>query len=115
VGWSGKVETLDPQHHKRINEQIPADHRALIDVPQFTLNTVLSKHDLKRIDYFCLDVEGGEFSSLKVFDFWRFDIDVFEVEDNFGNHPIRELMNMNGFDRLIKLGPSDIYRNRRNI
>jgi FkbM family methyltransferase len=113
VGWSAAIETLEPQHSDRIAANISQDLQQIITVPALTLEAVLDKHGLKSVDYLTLDIEGAEFNVLRAFPFNKFSIDIFDIEDNFGNFPIEALMNSNGYDKLIRLGVSDIYRKRK--
>lgn len=113
TGWSGISGTMEPQHMERMDEHIPEIQRTIVQVPTKTLQGVLLFHNIKQLDYCCLDIEGAEYPVLAVFPFEEFDIDVFDIEDNFGNYPIEALMKKNGYEKLIRLGVSDIYRRKR--
>jgi FkbM family methyltransferase len=110
TGWSGIKKELEPQHLERMEINIPASLRSSVMVPTMTLASVLKKHGLQRLDYCCLDIEGAEFAVLKVFPFAEFDIEIFDIEDNFGNYPIEKLMIENGYRKIVRLGVSDIYQ-----
>ena len=51
-------------------------------MPCFSLNTILKAINVDKIDYFSLDVEGGELEVLKGIDFHKIDIATFSVEHN---------------------------------
>jgi FkbM family methyltransferase len=110
TGWGGIVETIEPQHAQRIEKQIKAGDRYEIDVPCITLAEMLKKHDLQKVDFLSLDIEGAEFQVLKQFPFKDFDIDICAIEDNFGAFPIETLMVDKGYQKLTKLRVTDIYR-----
>lgn len=84
-------------------------------MPALTLAFLLRKHDITHVDYLTLDIEGAEFSVLRVFPFADFDIDVFDIEDNFGNYPIGELMEQNGYKKIMEMGVSKIYRRQDHV
>lgn len=108
-GWSGVSEAIEPQHRERMDKNIPAENRKKLQVPTLTLQSVLNKHGLRDIDYCTLDIEGAEHTVLKAFPFHKFNIRIFDIEDNFHNFPIETLMAENGYKKLIRLGVSDIY------
>jgi FkbM family methyltransferase len=110
TGWGGIVETIEPKHMERIQKQIRAGDRYEVDVPCITLAEMLKKHDLQKVDFLSLDTEGSEFAILKDFPFQDFDIEVFAIENNFGEQPIEELMVSNGYEKLAKLKVTEIYR-----
>jgi hypothetical protein len=109
-GWSGIKEYIEDEHRERIEKHIPEENRKVISVPCITLNKILKKHNMKKIDYMSIDVEGAEYPILKAFDFDKFDVDVFDIENNFGNDKIDELMVANGYKKIARLDVNDIYR-----
>lgn len=110
TGWGGIVDTIDPRHAERIQKQIREGDRYEIDVPCVTLAEMLKKHDLRKVDFLSLDTEGSEYPILKDFPFSDFDINIFAIENNFGTHPVEELMLANGYEKLTKLKVTEIYR-----
>jgi len=57
-----------------------------------------------------IDVEGAEFPILSVFDFAAFDIDIIEVENNYGSPAVETLMSANGYRKIHTLEINDIYQ-----
>jgi FkbM family methyltransferase len=109
-GWGGIRRHIEPQHMARILEHTKETDRETVLVRGICLDTLLTTHGLKKIDYLTLDIEGAEYSVIEVFPFHKYDIDVFEIENNFDNYPIEEIMNKNGFKKINRMGVSDIYR-----
>lgn len=112
-GWGGVREGIEPQHQERIERHTRPEDRETILVPSITLDSLLSKYGFKRIDYMTLDIEGMEFKVLSAFPFEKYDIEIMEIEDNFGNYPIEALMILKGFTKINRMGVSDIYRKVR--
>lgn len=113
IGWSGLVDTMEPQHIDRIHQNVPKDKLKRIEVTGITLYTLLWMYHFNKIDYLSLDIEGGEYNVLMAFPFDRFDIRIMDIENNFGNHPIEQLMNHNGYKMIAQLGPSQIFEKVR--
>ncbi len=57
-----------------------------------------------------IDVEGAELAILGQFNFGEFDIDVIEVENNYGDRAVEGLMGVNGYRKIHTLEINDIYR-----
>lgn len=110
VGWSGIDEAIEPQHRERIEKNIDTANRQTIDIRTMPLADVLRKHGLTKIDYLSLDIEGAELKVLSVFPFEEFDIDVFDIENNFDNPEIEQIMTEFGYRKIARLGVNDIYR-----
>jgi FkbM family methyltransferase len=108
-GWSGIKDTIEPGHWKRIEKNIPTQMRTTVEVPCLPLKDALDTAGLKRIDYMSIDVEGAEFKILSVFPFKEYDVKVFGIEDNFGNPALDELLAKNGYAKISRVGPDNIY------
>jgi FkbM family methyltransferase len=108
-GWSGVTDYIETQHKDRIKQHIPDKYKQTIKVMMSPLNDILEKHGLFKVDYMTMDVEGAEYFILKKFDFDRFNVDVFDIENNFDNYPIEKLMNKNGYKKLTRIDINDIY------
>ena len=110
---SGMVSTYDPRHLTRLNYEISRDGGTYttIEVPTFTLNTILKQHDVQKIDYLSLDTEGSELEILKAIDFGAVTIDFISVENNYNDPAIRAYLESQGFMYITTLSWQDeIYR-----
>jgi FkbM family methyltransferase len=105
-GWSGLYEFFEPEHRTRLDQAMSK----LTQVPTVTLAQALVAADLVHIDYLSVDVEGAELPILSVFPFEDFDVDVFGIENNFGNEAIARLMVSNGYAKIGRVGVDDFYR-----
>jgi FkbM family methyltransferase len=109
TGWSGMPDRFEREHADRVIEKIKSEQRTVVTVPCFRLQTVLGAHGITRIDYATLDIEGAEYQVLQAFD-WSVPIDVFEIEDNFGNFPIDQFMGKRGYMKIARMGVSSIFK-----
>lgn len=64
-----------------------------IDVPATTLTKLLDKHQIKKIDFFSLDVEGYEINVLNGFDIQRFKPSYILIETTIIEHRQKEIEN----------------------
>jgi FkbM family methyltransferase len=110
TGWGGIVEAIEKKHENRMEKEIPRGCRYKTTVPCITLEGMLRKHNLNKIDLLSLDIEGAEFKVLEKFPFNEFDIEVFAIENNFGTYPFEALMSSNGYEKIINLGVTEIYQ-----
>lgn len=110
TGWGGISDAIESQHYERISKRIPKTNKQKIVVSCITLEDVLNKHDINKIDILSLDIEGAELNVLNVFPFSKFDIDVFVLENNFHNKDLDKIMVNNGYKKLVRLGVTDIWR-----
>jgi FkbM family methyltransferase len=111
-GWSGLSGQIDPRHRARIGETaVEAFHVATLP-----LAAILKHFGLFEIDYLSIDVEGAEVALLAPFlpDFDYFDIDVLDVENNYGEPVVETLMMAAGYRKIAMLGINDIYRRTRS-
>ena len=110
VGWGGIKESIEDQHAARIQQDISADKQSIIKVPCKRLDELLKMHEMKKIDFLSLDIEGAEFRVLKSFPFSDFDVTAWAIENNYGTYPIELLMVSNGYKKVAELGVTEIYR-----
>jgi FkbM family methyltransferase len=74
------------------------------------LQTVFNKHNIDRIDYFSLDIEGAELEALKSIDFNKTYIDVMTIECKSQQAELNNLLEQNSFKLVHKLGADLIYK-----
>ena len=77
---SGRDDAMDKNHKQRVKNGFPIVH--FVNVPCFSLNTIMNAIGVKKVDMFSLDVEGGEYDVLKTIDFNKLNIDTFVIEHN---------------------------------
>jgi hypothetical protein len=67
ITLSGRVSEMSSAHQKRIDKEFN-NNKVYASVPCCSVNTILKAIDVHTVDYFSLDVEGGEWSALKSID-----------------------------------------------
>jgi len=106
---SGRVKEMKEGMIERIVKETGKEK--LVYVPCFSLNTIMRALNRKRVDYFSLDVEGGELDVIKGIKHDQISIDSFTIEHNghidSKNNIIKELEG-NGFSKL-KEDSQDVY------
>lgn len=73
--YSGRDNVLYESHKKLIGNQAK-----FLYVPCFSLYTILKAINISKVEFFSLDVEGGEYDVLTGLDFDRLDITTFLIE-----------------------------------
>jgi len=108
---SGRVKSMSDNHANRIDKENNFKKREYLYIPCFSLVTILKAIDVKKVDYFSLDVEGGENDVLNTIKFDKIDIETFTIEHN-GNEVERQKMiktlTANNYKELKSDG-QDIY------
>jgi FkbM family methyltransferase len=113
---SGLLTKYDPRHLGRIKREseLGEDPKAeVITVPCFLLQDILKKQGISKVDYLSLDTEGGELEILKTIDFSAIDIDIIDVENNYGNPAFKTFLESKGFVLIKKLEQDEIYKKKR--
>jgi hypothetical protein len=113
---SGRVNKMSENHIKRIDKELilgkkPINSKEFIYIPCFSLNTLMKALEIKTIDYFSLDVEGGEVDVLKSIDFENLNITSFSIEHNGSmeeKDKMVEILAKNKYS-VAKLDAQDIY------
>lgn len=79
------------------------------------MSTVLENHNIKHIDYFSLDVEGGELEVLKSIDWDKVSIYLFGIElDNQNptkDEAVRQLLREKGFEYRHRIHSDEYWEN----
>lgn len=103
---SGIMENYDPRHLERINREVKSrgGSTEVIEVKCYALTQLLLDQGLKHIDYLSIDTEGGEMGILKSIDFSKIDIEVIDVENNYGE-PFQPFLESVGYKRSSYRGP----------
>ena len=82
---SGIPSNYDPRHVNRINAEAAAlgTIKSVLRVPTRRLDSLFREHELARIHYLSIDVEGSEFQCIRSIDFNAVYIDVIGFENNY--------------------------------
>ena len=111
---SGRLNQMDEAHVKRI-DGIDKNVK-LLYVPCFSLNTIMSALGVNKVDYFSLDVEGGELDVLKSIKYDQIQIDSFSIEHN-GFFGIKDKMiaylTGKGFEKVKEDGQDVYFRSKK--
>lgn len=137
---SGMTHTMTDAHR----EAWKLDNQPIYKVPTSRIDTITKENDVKRIDFFSLDVEGGELDVMKTID-WSVPIWLFLIETQtcYGlpegcdcwqgitdlkkqeevpgfldkkEHDIelRQMLVDNGFTYIKRIGCNDLWENKSN-
>lgn len=79
---SGSLTEMNKLHMQRIDYESKSNQMKLLYIPCFSLNTILSAINVTKVDYFSLDVEGGELSVLKSIKYDKITIETLSIEHN---------------------------------
>ena len=64
------------------------------------LESLFSKHNITKIDFISIDVEGAELQVLNSINFDKVDINVFMIENNYGLEKETEFLSSKGYKLL---------------
>lgn len=109
-GLSGIIGSYHQDHVERIEWEVtnPQNRgKEIVSVKAELLNNILEKHQIFDIDFCSIDTEGSEFEILNAFDFEKFNVRIFLVENNYEESNVRELLAKNGYKFLGRVGPID--------
>lgn len=79
---SGRKKEMSDKHKNRINNeaQMTQNSAQVAYIPCFSLDTILLALNVTKVDYFSLDVEGGEWSVIQGLPLDKLDITTFTIE-----------------------------------
>lgn len=75
---------------------------------------ILDATGTRKIDFFSLDVEGGELIILNSIDFTNLDIELFTIETDQHRDEIIKFMESKGYTRIHKLSGDDLFQKKRS-
>lgn len=112
---SGLKSKYDSRHLNRIKNEIKEYGGSLKEttVKCFNLNKILEAHNVQKIDYCSIDIEGGELDVLRTIDFNKIHVRAISVENNYSDIHIYQLLTEKGFEKITNLGGDEIYIKRR--
>ena len=82
TGWSGFDATFSEDHRAKIEEMLEQGmgwESQYVEIDCYRLDTLLSKHSLKEVDYLAISTEGHELVVLKSINWGAVDVQVIEV------------------------------------
>ena len=108
---SGIMEFYNSQHLERIDRELEmySNHtegheiysrKEQIPMKAVRLQTLFSKHNITKIDFISIDVEGAELQVLNSINFDKVDISVFMIENNYGLEKETEFLSSKGYKLL---------------
>lgn len=111
---SGITETYDPKYNDpdgRINSEIRdmGGSREELEIVALKLDTVLDMFQIKDVDLISLDVEGHELQILENFNFDKYNLKVFTMENNFNEQKHRDFMASKGYRFHSKIAIDDTF------
>ena len=90
---------MDAKHKQRVNNKFKK--KVYKNVPCFSLNTIMKAIGVTKVDYFSLDVEGGEIDVLNTIDFNALNIESFSIEHNGRKDDIKKMREIFGSLKLV--------------
>lgn len=108
---SGIAHFFDQKHHDRI-DKIIEEHgggKTLMEIESLPIKDILEQHSITEVDYFNIDVEGGEMSVLNSIDFTKAKIKVFTIENNYRTKQVFNFLKPKGYSFLGRLGADEVY------
>lgn len=82
---SGIKSHYDPRHLQRIENETKQLNTTYTTIPiqSKRLDTIFTEHNVQRVHYLSIDVEGSEFNVIRSIDFGKVFIDVIGFENNY--------------------------------
>ncbi|XP_052283287.1 uncharacterized protein LOC127880097 [Dreissena polymorpha] len=107
---SSNVSMTD-EHRKRIPN---VESKAVITVQCYSFQDIMAALGRDHVDYFSLDVEGGEIQILESIDWPKITIDVFSIETFQFRNEIVAVMRSKGYETIGKFNFDDFFVKRTN-
>ncbi|RYH03874.1 FkbM family methyltransferase [Salipiger sp. IMCC34102] len=105
---SGLEDTYDAALLKRVrSDKRHAEDRLTVETR--TLNAIFAEIGTKEVDFVSLDIEGGEMTALRAFDFDAHRVGVWAIENNTGSREMVKFMDEHGYKLAEFCGVDDIY------
>lgn len=105
---SGLAEHFDPGMKATV--QAGAGHKEeMLQVPVRRLDALLDEHEMTQVDFISLDVEGAEVAILSSFDFDKYDVTAWSIENNVETGDIPDIMTAAGYKLAAHVGVDQIF------
>ena len=114
---TGRLKEMKAAEMIRMEKEYGKNNLSTLYVPCFSLNTILSAIGINKVDYFSLDVEGGELDVLKSIKHDKLTIDTFTVEHNYFQDRKNDIifdLEGKGFKKLADVS-HDVYFKRNTL
>lgn len=105
---SSRISQMSKLHESRINKEF-GSLPIYVNVPCFSINTIMKALEVNTVDYFSLDVEGSELSVIESLDLKNIDIKSFSIEYN-GNSEVKKKIQTRLEENGFKLTDDDGYQ-----
>jgi FkbM family methyltransferase len=103
---SGLKAQFDPRHMTRLKNELNSrgGSSKTIEVETRTIESICNEHNISKINYLSIDVEGAEFDVIKSINFETVFIDVIGFENNYDDNskPIIKYLQEKGYVVLNK-------------
>jgi FkbM family methyltransferase len=112
---TGRLKEMKASELSRMEKYYGKNNLSTLYVPCFSLNTILSAIGINKVDYFSLDVEGGELDVIKSIKHDKITIDIFTIEHNYFQDRKSNIISHlegKGFKKLAEVS-HDVYFQRR--
>jgi FkbM family methyltransferase len=108
---SGITSKYDKKHKKRINLNLNEKGGSIeeIEVQAITLNDLFEQNKIKEADYCSIDTEGSELDILNVFDFNKYKIKAFSIENNYNDLSLKKFMQSRNYELFKTVECDEIY------
>jgi FkbM family methyltransferase len=113
---SGLKKDFDPRHTRRLEWENNhyGGKTEVLDVNTKRVETICDEHNISRINYLSIDVEGAEFDVIKSINFDKVFIDVIGFENNYNDVSIPIVQYLQSKDYFIIHQSLDIFMAHRN-
>jgi len=88
----------------------PHHQEEILQVSTRRLDILLREHNILKVDYCSLDVEGAELAILSSFPFDTFDIFAWTIENGTRTRDIQNLMESKGYRLITVIGCDEVYQ-----
>ena len=103
---SGIKSHYDPRHIQRIENETKRLGTSYTTIPITSkrLDTIFTEHNIQRVHYLSIDVEGSEFNVIRSIDFGKVFIDVIGFENNYPDKSemIVEYLRTKGYEKSFQ-------------
>jgi FkbM family methyltransferase len=114
---SGIKSNYHQEHLARIDNEIVhhGGERKTILVECQRLDSLLADHNIDRVDYCSVDIEGGETEVLESLDLRQKIVRVFTIENNYADPAIPKCLRGAGYRQIARLKCDEIYELKKSF